>query len=455
MTDYELKRQLFELMVTPVGGYTPHEKQELFHRAVSDYRNVYWLAGRQVGKSLSAAMEATYALLVPHTDGKPQEISIVSDKLNFAQAIFEKIEFIFNNTPDLRNRIKKINHSNQRMEISLKNGARLRCKSSHNPTALAGDTVSLLITDESGFVTDRALTIARPTVAVRSGRHIAIGTADVESNWFKDSFQAFRKEGKAYEQGAEPTGESVALHASSTDSPFFTQEEFEAIKKRETARNIRMLYLAEFIDDEKRVFPQAVVDAVAVLKIPPKIAHGEVPLPKPESIEGRRFVAGIDIGRSVDYTVITILEVTEFPAKMIDMRRFNGKTPDVTAKRIASVLSAYQATGFLDATGVGDVYFEMTRRLYNNIRPFVFTTTSKVPLIENLMIRLENEDLLLYPDEVLMEELGHFVVKKTSSGHVKYEADGNKHDDTVISLALAAQNIKSMYQFKAPRIRVL
>lgn len=448
-----MKSEVFRLFVTPFGTYEPHPKQLLIHDGLEAYRTVYALYGRQTGKTVAAAMEAAYALLVPHTDGAPHEVSLVSDRLAFAEKIFEAVEFIYLNTPDLNKRIKSINNSAQKKRIELKNGAVLRAKSSHNPTSLAGDTVSFLITEESGFVSDKAMSLVRPTIAVREGKHLAIGTADVESQWFKNGFLAFKEEGERFQRGEAPQGDAVAFHASSLDNPLFKPEELEAIRKngQTTEREIKLLYLAQFEDDDKRAISSKVVEQATRLKVPKRNRNGEYNKP---DVEGRSYVAGVDIARYVDYTVISVIDVTEYPARLVYIERWNKTTPEMTAKKVASILSYFNALAYIDSTGVGDVYVEMIRRFYNNVRPFTFTATSKNPLIEGLIVKLEQEDLLLFPDEVLMKEIEKFVIKRTPSGHITYAAESG-HDDTVISLALAAQGIRTAYDYKRPRIRLL
>lgn len=450
-----MKQDIFRLFVTPFGVYEPHPKQLLIHDGLESYRNVYALYGRQTGKTLAAAMEAAYALLVPHTDGLPHEVSLVSDKLSFTDKIFEIVEFIYLNTPDLKKRIHKINNSAQKKYIELKSGAILRAKSSHNPTSLAGDTVSFLITEESGFVSDKAMSLVRPTIAIRQGKHLAIGTADVESEWFRKGFKEYREEGSRFEAGENATGDSVAFHAASTDNPYFSKEEFEAIKQTETSRNIRLLYLAEFADDDKRAISSAVVEAAMKLPLPKRYSKdGLYYKPKVEDVRQRSYVAGVDIARYVDFTVVTVLDITEYPARMVYTERWQKTSPEMTAKKVAGILAYFNALAFIDSTGVGDVYVEMIRKLYNNVRPFTFTASSKNPLIEGLIVKLEQEDILLFPDPALVEELEHFAVKKTASGHITYNADKG-HDDTVISLALAAKGIRTAFDYKRPSIRLL
>lgn len=459
-----LKEDLFGLMKTPVGLYVPHAKQDTFHRAVSSYRYTYFLAGRQTGKSLAAAMEVVYALLVPHTDGRPHAISIVTDKLSFGEAIFEKVIFILQNTPDLRLRIRKMNHSAARMGVTMRNGASLRVKSSHNPTALAGDTDSLIVFDESGFVTDAAMSIARPTLAVREGGLIAIGTADVagDSSWFLNGWKDFRAEGERFEAGEEPQGHSVGLHAASTDSPYFSAEELAEIEQRETRRMFRLLYLAEpeaAADD--LVFDPEMIEEVTVLDTPARNKGGEYRMPSPAHIAGdgyqRRFVAGVDLARARDYTVVVVLDVTDSsqPAKLVRIDRFNQRQPGVIAGMVAGILSRYQAQAWVDTTGIGDVYFSMISQRYKNLRPYTFTSSSKAPLIENLVVKLEQGDLLLFPDANLQREFENFKVFQSPAGHIQYRAGGSNHDDIIIALALAAQGIRGgpIYNMAQPRIR--
>lgn len=448
------KLELFAALKTPVGKYTPHPKQVEFHRAVDLYRNVYWLAGRQTGKTLAAAVETVFAILTPHSDGKPQTIGLVSDKLKFAEAIFEKVQDIVHANPSLRKMLTRENRSQYKMLMEFSNGASLHARSSHTPTTLAGDTYSLLITDESGFVTNKAMSILRPTVAVRKGRHIAIGTADVTETWFKDAWLDNEAEYEVFKAGKKPTSRSISLHASSTDNPYFGEEELALIAKSETARNLRLLYYAEFSDDDNRVISSEDVENAMVLDPPSINAQGKQSLPKPEALEGRRYVAGVDIGRHVDFTVVTILDVTEPIAKLVRIDRFQGRQPNTTATQVATILSAYNATAYVDATGAGDVYVNLIQKLWRNTKPYHFNLTTKAPLIENLVLKLEQGELLLFPHREMEDEFDRYKMYKSASGHIQYRAESG-HDDIVTSLALACNGIRSVLDARRPRIRTV
>jgi hypothetical protein len=74
-------------------------------------------------------------------------------------------------------------------------------------------------------------------------------------------------------------------------------------------------------------------------------------------------------------------------------------------------------------------------------------------LIEKLRLSLEKEDLT-YPENVytrpMLDELRSFEYTYTEGGVVKYSAPSNKHDDCVISLALAnwiADTTPLVYRF--------
>ena len=67
----------------------------------------------------------------------------------------------------------------------------------------------------------------------------------------------------------------------------------------------------------------------------------------------------------------------------------------------------------------------------------LFTNPKKVMLIEKLMVAIEHR-LITFPDiEVLIDELRAFSYELLPTGNFRYSAPEGKHDDCVISLALA------------------
>jgi hypothetical protein len=79
------------------------------------------------------------------------------------------------------------------------------------------------------------------------------------------------------------------------------------------------------------------------------------------------------------------------------------------------------------------------------VDPYTFTQKSKDALINNLAMMLENKKIILptqksWPEGI--DELEAFEYSVTDRGGVRTGAPSGMHDDCVISLALAAWNIR-------------
>ena len=76
------------------------------------------------------------------------------------------------------------------------------------------------------------------------------------------------------------------------------------------------------------------------------------------------------------------------------------------------------------------------------MRPFATTAKSKGPLIEELALAVERQELALLPDETLLHELAAYTVERLPGGTYRYSAPPGQHDDTVIALALAWYGVR-------------
>jgi hypothetical protein len=116
--------------------------------------------------------------------------------------------------------------------------------------------------------------------------------------------------------------------------------------------------------------------------------------------------------------------------------------------RIANTISRYKPqTVRVDQTGVGDAVLQFARSQWAahgaSVIGVTLTNEVKTSIIQNLALALEKGNLLLLNDPVQKIELVSFEMERLSSGRFRYGAPSNKHDDTVIALALAAQSITS------------
>lgn len=142
---------------------------------------------------------------------------------------------------------------------------------------------------------------------------------------------------------------------------------------------------------------------------------------------GHPICFGIDLGKKVDYTVITGLDVQ---GKVCFRESFQSSWGHTQEK----ILNLPQAPILIDSTGVGDPIAEALQRSREEVESFIYTSKSKQQLMEGLAMGIQ-EGKLWYPKEYL-EELEIFEMEHTRTG-VKYSAPEGAHDDQVNSLALA------------------
>ncbi len=229
-------------------------------------------------------------------------------------------------------------------------------------------------------------------------------------------------------QGGDP--EWASWQMPTRTNPHISTDELEARRRTMPELAWRQEYEAEFVDAEGGVFRDAVLDAVFVLEGPE------------EPRAGRRYVAGVDLARTTDYTDVRVLDASEIPARLAFHIRWRGDTWTVTADRVAGILRRYNALGVVDATGVGDPVFEALRRRWSRVEAFRFTPQTKAQLVERLVVALEQGELLLYREPALEAELMAFRAEALPSGHVRYSAPDGMHDDAVMALALAVHGVR-------------
>lgn len=180
----------------------------------------------------------------------------------------------------------------------------------------------------------------------------------------------------------------------------------------------------------------------------------------------RRYIAIADPagGLGQDYSVCTVLDVTEYPYRIVAKYRNNDISPLLFPHTILNICMTYGNCPALVESN-NDVGGQVTYILYNELEydNMILTsnseraigglreggkgnqalpgvrTTKKVKSIgcSNLKTLLENEYLII-EDQETIEELGTFIAKGAS-----YEADDECHDDTVMPLVLFSWFVKS------------
>lgn len=97
--------------------------------------------------------------------------------------------------------------------------------------------------------------------------------------------------------------------------------------------------------------------------------------------------------------------------------------------------------GLAESNAMGEPNIEALQQGGLSVEGFATTATTKPPLIENLVLVLEREEMQFLDDRIARSEMEAYEVKISATGRPQYNAPAGVHDDTVIARALMARAI--------------
>lgn len=244
-----------------------------------------------------------------------------------------------------------------------------------------------------------------------------------------------------YQREADQVEGWAAYSAPTTSNPTIRgiREWVERKRKVTHERKFRQEYLAEFISDGGQVFRYLNEAATAPIQYAPNLSHC--------------YTLGLDWGRSNDYTVAVVYDLTARSVAYVD--RFTGLEFATQQTRIKALYDRFRPFCVLaESNSFGAANIEALQREGMPLVPFATTDKSKLLIIDNLILAFENKSLRILGEtergedgaevgKVVKEELMAFTSRTSTTGRTTYGAPPGQHDDTVIALALAyhaAQN---------------
>jgi len=291
----------------------------------------------------------------------------------------------------------------------LINGALLSFKSGEKADNLYGEDVYSCVIDEATRLREESWHAVRSTMTATRGPLRIIGNVKGRKNW------AYILARRA-EIGEKDWHYAKLTAYDAADAGVIEMSEIEQAKSMLPERVFKELYLAEPSDDGGNPFgQQAILDCIAPLFAPLS--------PRPPS------VFGIDLAKSVDYTVVIGLD-NEGRVSIFD--RFQLPWEE-TCRRLSNHIGYTPA--LVDSTGVGDPIVEKLQRELPNVTGFNFSSSSKQKLMEGLSLAIQTQ-AIYYPEGAIVSELDAFSYEYTRTG-VRYSAPSGLHDDCVMALGLA------------------
>jgi phage terminase large subunit-like protein len=295
-------------------------------------------------------------------------------------------------------------------KVVFPNGGMVGIRSADNPDTLRGEGLDFVVMDEAAYISRDVWTGSiRPSLSDRQGRALFISTPR-GLNWFWELYQR---------EKSDPDWASFTYPTSA--NPYIAPSEIEAARQELPEIIFNQEYLADFVDSEGAVF-RRIRDA-AVLE-------------PSEPLDGHQYSAGVDVAASVDYTVITVLDVNT--REMVYFDRFNRVDYPVLEDRLLATYRKWHLDGMVvEANSIGAPVIDHLREHDLNIISFTTTNTTKHDIIQRLQSAFEHGLIKIIDDPVLVGELLSFESKRTPSGNYTYSAPEGQHDDCVMSLAFA------------------
>ena len=213
------------------------------------------------------------------------------------------------------------------------------------------------------------------------------------------------------------------LKATIWDDPNITKEEIYKIKEDIAPQAFKQEYECEFLSNSLTVFPDY-----------------ENQFKKLNKIEKDKSVwIGIDLSSvGEDNTVITALNKNNETQQWI----ITGEL-DTKYKKIADIINSFNKlqTCYIETNGVGEPMINEIKKLVkykNKITEWLTTNNTKAAIIGILQNKIANKEIWFdKKNTLLFSEFGTFIYTISKSNNIIFNAQDGKHDDTVMSLAIA------------------
>jgi phage terminase large subunit len=399
-----------------INLYNPSEPQRDFLNVIHKDKPFIALivAGRQTGKTFMMMNDAVMrALNKPRT--RMFWVSPIQDQAN---KVMKDVEAAFINHQDVFTQIvKRFDRKNN--EMYFYNGSFIKFRSADSGDNLRGATLDFIYIDEAAFMSEDFINEVLLPMVTRTGGRVVMSSTFNGKNWYWDK----------YVQGIDENN----------------WEQIKSIKRTyldlkdplvdKTVLGIKQSMTKSQFDQEFLCKP---VSGDALFSNVEEATRQYAP----NTTE--RVYMGMDIGVAYDYTVLTalnqdydVIDIDRFQYRDLgmDADMFKNRIKDFYLKHDEKLMACYFEVNNNDL-----LFDEITDddRMYKML-PFQTTGQTKPEIIRNL-IKLFEDKKITIPDNLdLIKELYDFKSKRNPiTGNMQFSNSKGKHDDMVMSLAIAA-----------------
>jgi phage FluMu gp28-like protein len=353
----------------------------------SEARFIVVMCGRRFGKSELSQIK----IITEAVQGK--QIAYITPTYSLAKVFFNRLIIalpFLNNKSDLK--------------LSFPNGGSVEFFTGERLDNLRGRKFHWVIVDEASFIPDLEqgwLNSIRPTLTDYKGRALFLSTPRGK-NYF---YSLFMKD----EQGWE------SFKFTTYDNPYIDKTEIDEARTQLPEAVFEQEYMANPMENAANPFGSSHIRSCI------------------QPLSTREIVSfGIDLAKSTDFTAIIGLDSGG------NVAYFDRFQMDWNSTKQA-ILQLPKKPMLIDSTGVGDPIVEDLQREGRHIMGLKFTQVSKQQLMLGLQTAIQSRKIR-FPEGHIVKELEVFEYQYSATG-VKYSAPSGFHDDCVMALALAYQNL--------------
>lgn len=285
-----------------------------------------------------------------------------------------------------------------------------------NPDVARGRKYRRVIVDEAAMIPalmDAWNYVLRPTLTDFGGDAFFLSTPKGRNGFWQ-----------MWQYGIDPQqGEWAAWQMPSYVNDKIDRSEFDAMKETLPEQAYRQEIMAEFLEDGGSVFRNVK-------------ACMNAPATTPEAHRGHTLIGGVDWAMQSDFTCVSI-GCRDCKCEVV-RDRFNQIDYIVQRDRLRALYEQWRPQTILcELNSIGRPNFEMLQREGLPVAGFDTTSSSKPPLIENMVLALERTEWQFQHDPVWTSELEAFErTVSPATGRSSYSAPDGMHDDTVIARCL-------------------
>lgn len=304
------------------------------------------------------------------------------------------------------------------MQIIFKNGSKIIFKSAETKDRLRGFTANYLFVDEAAYVDDDIYSIILPYLTVTKGKLILTSTPRFKAGWFYVNYTKGIEDGKQF----------FSIDVTDYDESFFIdQSQKDLYRSMMPPSAYKTEIEGFFLDNNEGIFGDFSQCVQAnVMDIEP-------------------VWAGIDwAAKGKDQTVLTAINLT---GEVCEIKTWRATDAVRQVAEIAEWINNHPSLSkvVVEDNSIGAIYYDMLRQEVE--RPYCIATfhtdnASKRSLVDNLAALIGRKAIRLPDDPELAKQLSLFTATLTDTGRVTYAGASGTHDDYVMSLCLAAWNIR-------------